>query len=44
MNRPMTAIINSLEYVLSKKEPEEGKEGISEGSTRFRMLYGPPRF
>lgn len=30
----MTRIINSVDYVISKKERAEGKEGISESSIR----------
>ena len=43
MNRSMTAI-HWITYVLSKKERDEGKEGISEEITRFPLLYGPPSF
>ena len=34
MNRSMTRIINTLDYVRSKKERKAGKEGISESTIR----------
>ena len=42
MNRSMTRIINSLDYVVSKKERKEEKKGISESSIRKYAVIEVP--
>ena len=42
MNRSMIRIINSLDYVVSKKQREQGKMGISESSIRKYAVIEVP--